>query len=72
MEKKEEHDGAVKLVLTNMGFGFTNQSVEVTFGGNLTAVSGSGAPSAVLSSVSGLQWTWSCIVGALVWTWCLV
>ena len=32
-----------------MGCGFTNQGVEVTFGGNLTAVSGSRAPAAVLT-----------------------
>ena len=52
VEKKEEHDEAVKLVLNHMGCGFTNQGVEVTFGGNLTAVSGIGASAAATVSLA--------------------
>jgi mevalonate kinase len=35
-----------------MGCGFTNQGVEVTFGGNLTAVSGIGASAAATVSLA--------------------
>ena len=51
-EKKEEHDEAVKLVLKHMGCDFEGQGVQVTFGGNLTAVSGIGASAAATVSLA--------------------
>lgn len=52
VEKKEEHDEAVKLVLKHMGCDFESQGVEVTFAGNLTAVSGIGASAAATVSLA--------------------
>mmetsp|Transcript_37427 Transcript_37427/g.73159 ORF Transcript_37427/g.73159 Transcript_37427/m.73159 type:complete len:331 (-) Transcript_37427:165-1157(-) len=43
VEKKEEADEAIKLVLKHMKIDTTKQKVTATFGGNLTAVSGIGA-----------------------------
>jgi len=52
VEKKDEHDEAVKLVLKHMGCDFESQGVQVTFGGNLTAVSGIGASAAATVSLA--------------------
>jgi len=43
VEKKEEADEAINLVLKHMGVDCASQGVEMTFGGNLCAVSGIGA-----------------------------
>ena len=52
VEKKDEHDEAVKLVLKHMNCDFENQGVEVKFGGNLTCVSGIGASAAATVSLA--------------------
>ena len=52
VEKKDEHDEAVKLVLKHLDCDFESQGVEVTFGGNLTCVSGIGASAAATVSLA--------------------
>eukprot|EP00281_Chroomonas_sp_CCMP1168_P027917 CAMPEP_0206251738 /NCGR_PEP_ID=MMETSP0047_2-20121206/22188_1 /ASSEMBLY_ACC=CAM_ASM_000192 /TAXON_ID=195065 /ORGANISM="Chroomonas mesostigmatica_cf, Strain CCMP1168" /LENGTH=309 /DNA_ID=CAMNT_0053677719 /DNA_START=41 /DNA_END=970 /DNA_ORIENTATION=+ len=52
VEKKEEGDEATKLVLQHMGVDLEKQAVKVTFGGNLTAVSGIGASAAACVSLA--------------------
>jgi len=52
VEKKDEGDQATALVLKHMGVDTEKQAVEVTFGGNLTAVSGIGASAAACVSLA--------------------
>lgn len=52
VEKKEEADGAIELVLKHMGVDYASQGVEMTFGGNLTCASGIGASAAQCVSLA--------------------
>mmetsp|Transcript_28408 Transcript_28408/g.67838 ORF Transcript_28408/g.67838 Transcript_28408/m.67838 type:complete len:322 (+) Transcript_28408:100-1065(+) len=52
VEKKDEGDQATALVLKHLAVDTETQAVEVTFGGNLTAVSGIGASAAACVSLA--------------------